>query len=106
MVVTYINYSLHVPSPELRNMSSEILAALSFLSPDDHKTALSALSDYHVAYDETFRFEGLLNSLQLPSGDGEFSDDIASYLMDMDDEETKQIWNPRAVVMSLVNALP
>lgn len=105
MVVTYITYSLHVPSPELRTMSSEILAALSFLSADGHKAALSALSDYRVAYDETFRFEGLVNSLQLPSGEGEFNDDVASYLMDMDDEEVKRIWNPRAAVMSLVNAL-
>ncbi len=86
-------------------MSSEILAALSFLSADGHKAALSALSDYRVAYDETFRFEGLVNSLQLPSGEGEFNDDVASYLMDMDDEEVKRIWNPRAAVMSLVNAL-
>ncbi|KAK0190552.1 armadillo-type protein [Armillaria mellea] len=105
MVVTYITYSLHVPSPELRTMSSEILAALSFLSADGHKAALSALSDYRVTYDEMFRFEGLVNSLQLPSGEGEFSDDVTSYLMDMDDEEVKRIWNPRAAVMSLVNAL-
>jgi hypothetical protein len=62
---------------------------------EGHKVVISAFSDYRVEYSESFRFEELIGSLR-PSEN-------------IDNEETLReeegIWEARAAVMSLINAL-
>lgn len=82
---------------------SELLAAVCFVKDQDgHKSVLSALSDYRIAFDEPFRFQGVVTSLQLQEGDdGAGGDDVFS-----PDEETARLaWEAKAASMTLVNAL-
>jgi diaphanous 1 len=66
-ITTHIAYSLHTSSMRLRTLASELLAAICVLSvPQGHKAVLAAMSDYQVAYEESFRFELLIASLRLP----------------------------------------
>ncbi|KAG6861568.1 hypothetical protein C0995_014864 [Termitomyces sp. Mi166 len=101
-IITHIAYSLHAPSYKLRTLVSEVLAAIALLSPNDgHKIVLSALSDYCVAFDENFRFEGLISSLRLPNIDAESdNENIATFV-----NEEEGVWEIRTATMVLVNAL-
>lgn len=64
-----------------------------------HKAVLAAFSDYRVAYDESFRFDGLISSLRLP--DLEYDTDSDSVV----GNEESSAWEARAASMTLVNAL-
>lgn len=66
---------------------------------DGYKSVISALSDYRVAFDESFRFEGLVASLQLR--DDAEEDEIFS----SDEETAHLVWEARCASMTLVNAL-
>jgi diaphanous 1 len=82
-------------------LASELLAAICILSPfDGHKAVISAMSDYRIVFDESFRFETLVNSLRLPDMADSGPDDG----MESEDEE-EGIWEARTASMSLVNAL-
>jgi len=95
-LVTHIAYTLYTPSPRLRTLACEVLAAICVLSlVEGHKIVLAALSDYRVAHDETFRFEQLVASLRLPDvNDGA---DVA-----LEEEGT---WEARTASLALVNAI-
>ena len=101
-IITHIAYSLQTSSMRLRTLASELLAAISVLSvAQGHKTVLAAMSDYQVAYEETFRFESLIASLQLPDNDveGVSEDENGSR------NGEKGAWEARTASMALVNAL-
>ena len=101
MVVTHVTYSLHVSSLKVRTLSSELLAAICILSPSEgHRAVLSAMSDYRIAFEETFRFETLVNSLRLPVMAESGTDNGSE-----SGEEEEGIWEARTASMSLVNAL-
>jgi len=68
---------------------------------DGHKAVLAALSDFRIAYDEDFRFEGLLLSLRLP--DVDFDDDSDNGIGFGNEEEG--VWEARIATMTLINAL-
>jgi diaphanous 1 len=80
---------------------SELLAAICVLSMSEgHKAVLAAMSDYRVAYDESFRFESLIGCLRFPNlRDGDFQDQMES------ENEEEGIWEARTASMALVNAL-
>jgi hypothetical protein len=58
------------------------------------------MSDYQVAYEESFRFESLIASLRLP--DIEF--DRANENENYSGEEEEGVWEGRTASMALVNA--
>lgn len=62
-LITYIAYSLYTPYNRLRALVAEVLAALCVLSSDGHTLVLSALSDFGVVHEETFRFTYLVECL-------------------------------------------
>lgn len=100
-VVTHISYALRA-SLKGHTLASELLAAICMLSAvDGHKAVLAALSDFRIAYDEDFRFEGLLLSLRLP--DVDFDDDSDSGIGFGNEEEG--VWEARIATMALINAL-
>ena len=102
--ITHIAYSLHSSSLKLRTLALELLAAICVLSMvDGHKAVLSAMSDYRITYDESFRFETLVGSLRLPDiTDGSDSaDDVGASV----GNENEGIWDTRTASMALVNAL-
>ncbi|KAH7919532.1 hypothetical protein BV22DRAFT_1075069, partial [Leucogyrophana mollusca] len=101
-LITHIAYSLHGSSLKSRTLASELLAAICVLSLiDGHKTVLAALSDYAIAYDESFRFESLVSALRIsdPHMDEASSNDGALF------PEEEGIWEARIAFMALVNAL-
>lgn len=99
-VITHIAYSLHTSSLKVRTLSTELLAAICVLSlTDGHRAVLSAMSDYRIAYDETFRFETLIGSLKLP----EFGSNSDNNGGDAGGEEG--VWEARTAAMTLVNAI-
>ncbi|KAJ6572601.1 hypothetical protein B0H10DRAFT_2106751 [Mycena sp. CBHHK59/15] len=101
-VITHIAYSLHASSPKLRTLASELMAAICVLSlTEGHKAVLAAMSDYRIAFDESFRFETLIGSLRLPdpSSDAE-SDDGFEF-----GSEEEGVWEARTASMALINAL-
>lgn len=82
-------------------LSAELLAAICILSPrEGHKSALAALSDFRVAFNEGFRFESLINGLHLP----DVSDDVSVDEVGLPHEEDGT-WEVRAAVMALLNAI-
>jgi diaphanous 1 len=96
-MITHIAYSLHTPSLKLHTLVSELLAAICVLSlTEGHKAVLAAMSDYHIASDEAFRFESLIGSLRLP-------DDLEQDVSRGDEEDG--VWEARAASMALVNAI-
>jgi len=100
-LITHITYSLYASSHRLRSLVSDLLAAICFVSlPAGHKAVLAAMSDYRVAFDESFRFEELVAFLQLPVT--EFGEEVdSSYGMD----EEEGVWEARTASMVLINAL-
>ena len=101
-IITHIAYSLHTSSMRLRTLASELLAAISSLShTQGHKAVLAAMSDYRIAYEESFRFESLIASLRLPNiGFDEASGNKNSF-----GNEEEGVWEARTASMALVNAL-
>jgi diaphanous 1 len=90
-IITHIAYALHTPSPKLRTLASELLAAICILSlTDGHKAVFSAMSDYRIAFEESFRFEELIASLRPP---------------DSKTDEEEGGWEARTASMALINAL-
>jgi hypothetical protein len=66
-----------------------------------HKAVLAAMSDYRVAYDESFRFETIIGSLRIPDlGNFDEVDNIFGF---GNDEEG--VWEARRASMALINAL-
>ncbi len=55
------------------------------------------MSDYRIAFDESFRFEGLLAALRLSSYNDD--DDVANII------EVDGIWEARTAVMAFINTL-
>ncbi|KAF8179058.1 armadillo-type protein, partial [Mycena galopus ATCC 62051] len=93
-IFTYIAYSLHRSSPKLRAMASDLLGGLvTVLFAEGHKAVLAAFSDYRVAYDESFRFQSVLEFLRLPDlpGDAETNEN--------------EIWEARIASMALINTI-
>jgi diaphanous 1 len=83
-------------------LASELLGAICVLSPaEGHKAVLSAMSDYRIAYEESFRFEGLVNSLRLPTIRDDSSGEDS---FDPVDEE-EGVWEARTASMALANTL-
>lgn len=98
-VVTHISYALRA-SLKGHTLASELLAAICVLSViDGHKAVLDALSDFRIAYDEDFRFEGLLLSLRLPDFDNDSDSGIGF------GNEEEGVWEARIATMTLINAL-
>jgi len=101
-VVTHISYTLHAPSLKVHTLASELLAAICILSvADGHKVVLSALSDFRISFDESFRFETLLSSLRLPDVDIENDSDSGIGF----GSEEEGVWDVRIATMALINAL-
>ncbi|KAJ7167544.1 armadillo-type protein [Mycena filopes] len=102
-VITHIAYSLHGSSAKLWTLASELLGAICVLSLNEgHKAVLGAMSDFRVAFDESFRFQELIASLRLP--------DLAGGIEESDDGfplagEEDGIWDARCASMVLINAL-
>ena len=66
-----------------------------------HKAVLAAMSDYRIAYDESFRFETLIGSLRIPDlGNFDEHDNVFGF---GNDEEG--VWEARTASMALINAL-
>lgn len=100
-LITHIAYSLHGASTKLRALSSDILAAICYVSPTDgHKAVVSAFSDYRIEFDERFRFQELIDSLRVPDhiDDNETVDGIYG-------NEEEGVWEARTASMALVNAM-
>ena len=86
----------------MRTLASELLAAVCVLSPGAGRRAvLAALSDYCVAYEESFRLEGLIGSLRLPEI---ATDSDSESLLGFGNEE-EGVWEARTATMCLINAL-
>lgn len=102
MLITHVTYSLHGASTKLRALTSDVLAAICYVSPTDgHKAVVSALSDYRVEFGETFRFQELIDSLRVqdPTDEGDLSE-IFGYSNDEDG-----VWEARTASLAFVNAL-
>jgi diaphanous 1 len=82
----------------LRTLASDVLAAVSVLSPPaGHRAVLAALSDYRVAYEEPFRFEELVAFLH-PADDVEGGEGVPA-------EPDEATWEAQVATMTLINAL-
>jgi diaphanous 1 len=100
-MITHVAYSLHVSSLKLRTLASELLAAICILSPTDgHKAVLSAMSDYRIAFEESFRFETLVTSLRLPDLTDSDSEEAVGF-----GNEEEGAWEARTATMAFINAL-
>lgn len=58
------------------------------------------MSDYRVAYEEAFRFEGLIACLRPLDFGGESEEDVAGF-----GNEEEGVWDARTASMALINAL-
>lgn len=83
-------------------MTSDVLAAICYVSPTDgHRAVVSAFSEYRVEFNETVRFQQLIGSLNLP---GHSEEDGGSDGVAYSNEE-EGVWEARTASMSLVNAI-
>lgn len=99
--ITHIAYSLHHSSSKLRALVSDLLAAICILAiPEGQKMVMSAMSDYRVVFEESFRFEELISSLRLPEADP--NDPTGSTTHPSEDDGA---WDARTSSMILINAL-
>jgi hypothetical protein len=90
-----ITYTLRLPTPRLRCLATDILAAMCVISGLGHQLVLDGFSDAKTAFNETFRFEWLIGSLEA------FSEPLP--IEDLEGENA--IWQWRTDVLGLVNAL-
>ena len=102
MLITHVTYSLHGASTKLRALTSDVLAAICYVSPTDgHKAVVAALSDYRVEYGETFRFQELIDSVRVPdSSDEGDTSDTGGY-----SNEEEGVWEARTASLAFINAL-
>ncbi|KAG8953015.1 hypothetical protein FRC00_006501, partial [Tulasnella sp. 408] len=106
-VITHITFALHTSVPKVRALAAELLAAVCVLSLTadgaggglGNRLVLAAFSDYRVVFEESFRFQELVDGLKLPEADEGYSSDASA------DEGDDGIWETRAAYMALVNAL-
>lgn len=89
-----MTYCLRLPTLKLRCAAADMLAALCVMSGHGHQLVLDGLSDSRVTFGETYRFERLVSSL------GAYDDDPIDR-----DEADNAIWEWRASVLGLLNAL-
>ena len=91
-IVTHIAFTLHGASPKLRALSSDILAAICVISLNEgHRLVLGALSDYRTCFDETFRFEELIDAIRIKEG--------------AENQEDDGSWEARGATLGLIIAL-
>ena len=101
-LITHITYSLHGASTKLRALTSDILAAICYVSPTDgHKSVISAFSDYRIEFDERFRFQELIDSLRVPDQVDEDNESVNGVY----GNEEEGVWEARTASMALVNAM-
>jgi len=101
-VVTHMAYALYSSSAKLRTLILELLVAICNVSPvQGHKAVLSALSDYRIIFQESFRFETLIKFLRVPATQELITDEDAANLV----VEEENIWDSRIACMALVNAI-
>ena len=101
-LITNIAYSLHGSTTKLRALTSDVLAAICYVSPTDgHKAVVSALSDYRVEYNEKFRFEELIGSIRLP----ELSQEDGQLDAQGHSNDEEGVWEARTASMALINAI-
>ncbi|CAG8625746.1 6835_t:CDS:10 [Cetraspora pellucida] len=62
-LINGIVFCLHTPNNKLRTQVADVLAALCVLSPEGHKLALDAFSDFRYIQEEKFRFQYLIETL-------------------------------------------
>jgi diaphanous 1 len=100
-LVAMVTYSLRLPTPKLRVLAADMLAAMSIISVHGHRLVLDGFSDFKITFIETFRFEWLVSSLdaflERDREDTSFADD------DLSGEN--EIWEWRTSVLSLANAV-
>lgn len=110
--MAHITFSLHSTSSKVRSLAAELLAALCVLSLTadgagggvGHKLVLAAFGDYRIIFEESFRFEELVNGLKLPEDEG--SNGYTSESSSNGEGETDGgIWDARTAGMALINAL-
>lgn len=93
-LVNHITYTLSIPSPRLYTLAAEVLAAICVLSiTEGYRLVLSAMSEFRIVFDETFRFQCLVSLLQFSVHDGE------KIL------ESDSLWDGRTAILALINAL-
>ena len=101
-VVTHMVYALNSSSAKLRALILELLAAICNVDPvQGHRAVVSALSDYRIMFQESFRFESLIKFLRVPATQELITDEDAANLV-VDEEN---IWESRTGCMALVNAI-
>ena len=97
-----MTYALYSSSAKLRALILELLAAICNVAPvQGHTVVLSALSDYRIMFQESFRFESLIKFLRVPATQELITDEDAANLV-VDEEN---IWDSRTACMALVNAI-
>lgn len=80
---------------------SDLLAAICILAiPEGQRLVMSAMSDYRVVFEESFRFEELISSLRLPEVDSNALTGNATHT-----SEDDGAWDARTSSMVLINAL-
>ncbi|KAL7410280.1 hypothetical protein BDY24DRAFT_186432 [Mrakia frigida] len=105
LLITYITFTLHTSFLKLRSQAADVLAAISVLGGS--KLVLAAFSEFRVAFEEGFRFEWLVASLRITSGEGgaggeEKGEDGG---VGGGEEDGQWDWDWRASAMALVNAI-
>lgn len=94
-IVTYIAFTLRTASDKLRVHAADVLAALCILSvASGHKVVLAAFSDFRVHFNESFRFQHLVDSIAV--------EDKTEEALEEDDAS---LWEYRAAGLALINAL-
>lgn len=89
ILVTYIALCLLTPSIKLRCLTADLLAALCVISPNEGQPlVLAAMSEFRMVFDESFRFEWLIASL-----------DPAAV------EPDGLLWEWRTSILALLNAV-
>jgi hypothetical protein len=78
---------LHTPSLKLRGQSADVLAGLVVLSQEAFPLVMDALSNLRWIFNETWRFQWLISSMEIYQG------------------ESEGIWGWRQAVLALFNAL-
>ena len=97
-----MTYALYFSSAKLRTLILELLAAMCNVAPiEGYKVVLSALSDYRIMFEESFRFETLIKFLRLPATQDLITDEDAADLVVQEDN----IWECRTACMALINAI-
>lgn len=96
MLVNQIAYILHSPSLKLRSQTADLLAALCVLSPfEGYNLVLGGISEFKVAFEERYRFEWIIASLDAYAFIGE----------DRAGNEDQGLWEWRCAALGLFNAL-